>query len=71
MIKAIVMRGVALFLFLSGALLFAQEMGNPRIEVKQERYDMGTIVQGKPAVHVFSVRNAGTTPLVIERLQTS
>jgi len=61
---------VAILLLTAGALP-AQEVKGPRIEVKQERFDMGGIVQGKAAVHVFEVRNAGTEPLVIERLQAS
>ncbi len=61
---------VAVLLLVVGALQ-AQEMKGPRIEVKQEQYDMGSIVQGKPAVHVFEFRNAGTEPLVIESVQPS
>ncbi len=49
----------------------AQEVRGPRIEVKQERYDMGSVVQGKPAEHIFEIRNAGTELLVIEGLQPS
>ncbi len=60
-----------LVLLLAGAAFPAQEMSSPRIEVKHERYDMGNIAQGTPAVHVFTVRNAGTAPLVIEGVQAS
>ncbi len=62
---------VLLSLLFAGAAFPAQEMSSPRIEVKQERYDMGNIAQGTPAVHVFTVRNAGTAPLVIEGVQAS
>ncbi len=60
----------AVFLLVAGALP-AQETKGPKIEVKQERYDVGTILEGQQAVHVFEVRSVGTEPLVIERLQTS
>ena len=49
----------------------AQELKGPRIEVKQELYAMGSVEQGKQAVHVFKIRTAGTEPLMIESLQPS
>ncbi len=70
--QAFAMRGAALALFFFfAAVLPAQELKGPRIEVKQEHYDMGKIAQGTMAVHVFEVRNTGDAPLVIERLQPS
>jgi hypothetical protein len=69
--KGIVIKGLVLTLFLLAGSLAAQEPKGPRIEVKPERYDMGTVAQGKQAAHVFEVRNTGTEPLVIDHLQTS
>ena len=71
MMKERAMSGLVLLLVLIGGALQAQEAKGPRIEVKQERYDLGGIAQGEPAVHVFEVRNAGSEPLVIESLQPS
>jgi hypothetical protein len=69
--KKIATNGLVLFLLLFAGVLLAQELKGPRIEVKQEQYAMGGVEQGKQAVHVFKVRNAGTEPLVIESLQPS
>ncbi len=66
-----VVRGLVFIVVLMAGALAAQELKGPRIEVNQERYAMGSIVQGKQAEHVFEVRNAGNEPLVIERLQPS
>jgi hypothetical protein len=63
-------KAMVLFLLFAGTLS-AQELKGPRIEVKQEQYSAGTVVQGEQAVHVFEVRNAGTEPLMIERVQPS
>jgi hypothetical protein len=63
-------KAMVLFLLFAGTLS-AQELKGPRIEVKQEQYSVGTVVQGEQAVHVFEVRNAGTEPLMIERVQPS
>ena len=69
--KAIAIRGVAFFFLLLVGTLLAQELKGPRIEVKQEQYAMGSIAQGNQAAHVFEVRNTGTEPLMIERVQPS
>lgn len=50
-------------------LLPAQEVKGPRIEVKEMRYDLGKVVQGVQASHVFEVRNVGSEILVIDRVQ--
>ncbi len=62
-----VLQGFAVMLLT--AAFSVQAASGPKIEVMQERYAMGSIVQGIPAEHVFEVRNAGDAPLVIERLQ--
>jgi len=69
--KKIVVNGMVLVLFLFAGTLPAQELKGPRIEVKQEQFAMGSVEQGKQAVHVFEVRNAGTEPLLIDRVQPS
>jgi uncharacterized protein DUF1573 len=70
--KTIAIKGVALyFLLLAGTLSAQEEPKGPRIEVKQEQYAMGSIAQGIQAAHVFEVRNSGTEPLMIERVQPS
>jgi hypothetical protein len=69
--KGIAIKGMVLFLFLLTGTVSAQELKGPRIEVRQEQYAMGTVAQGDQAVHVFEVRNAGTEPLMIERVQPS
>jgi uncharacterized protein (DUF58 family) len=69
--KKIALNGLALLCLLVAGVLPAQELKGPRIEVKQEQYDAGTVVQGRQVEHVFEVRNAGSEPLVIDRLQTS
>ncbi len=68
--KGIVIKGLVLSLFLFAGTLSGGELKGPRIEVKLENYDMGTVA-GKQAVHVFVIRNAGSEPLMIERLQPS
>jgi hypothetical protein len=69
--QTIAIKGVALCFLLFAGTLSAQELKGPRIEVKQEQYAMGSIAQGNQAAHVFEVRNAGTEPLMIERVQPS
>ncbi len=69
--KNIATRSLIVILSLVAGILSAQEASGPRIEVAQERYDMGSIAQGEQAVHVFEIRNAGDAPLVIESVQPS
>jgi len=57
--------------FVSAGILSAQEHGGPVIEVKEDKYDFGKVVEGTQAVHVFDFRNVGTEPLVIEKVQSS
>ncbi len=52
-------------------LLFAQEATGPRIEFNEMRFDLGKVVQGTQATHVFEVRSAGSDTLVIDRVQTA
>ena len=69
--KRIVWLSVLLTAFFYAGLLPAQEAKGPKIEVKEVKYDLGKVAQGTQATHVFEVRNAGTEPLIIERVQTS
>jgi len=66
-----VIKGMVLFLLLFAGTVSAEELKGPRIEVKQEQFAMGSVAQGEQAAHVFEVRNAGTEPLMIERVQPS
>jgi hypothetical protein len=52
-------------------LLFAQEAKGPRIEFKEMRFDLGKVVQGTQASHMFEVMSAGSDTLVIDRVQTA
>jgi hypothetical protein len=67
--KRVVWLSVLLVAF--AVLAMAQEARGPKIEIKEMKYDLGKVVQGTLATHVFEMRNAGTEPLIIERVQTS
>jgi uncharacterized protein DUF1573 len=69
--KKILAAGIIILAAAFAAQAPAQEAGGPKIEVKELKHDFGKVVQGTPVSHVFEVRNAGTEPLVIERVQTS
>lgn len=69
--KKIAWSSVLLIAFLYAGLVAAEEAGGPKIEVKELMYDFGKVVQGTQVSHVFEVRNIGTEPLIIERVQTS
>lgn len=70
-IVLMVVAAVAVMAVLGVRAPFAQAQKGPRIELKEERYDFGTIRQGQDAVHVFEFRNAGDEDLVIQKVQTS
>ena len=55
----------------AGGPLSAQEYKGPRMEIKETRHNFGKVVQGTWVTHVFLVRNAGTEPLIIARLEPS
>lgn len=62
----------ALFLiFVCAGSLTAEEIKGPRIEIKELQHDFGKVVAGTQATHIFEVRNAGTEPLVLERVVPS
>jgi uncharacterized protein DUF1573 len=69
--KRVVWLSVLLVAFLYAGLIAAQEAGGPKIEVTELKHDFGKVVQGTQATHIFEVRNTGTEPLIIERVQTS
>ncbi len=50
---------------------FGQEAKDPRIVMNEMHFDAGKVTQGVQISHVFEIRNAGTAPLVIERVQPS
>ena len=41
------------------------------ISLKESEFNFGKIPQGKPVTHVFYFTNAGTSPLVLDNVQTS
>lgn len=61
---------LAASLAFAGALS-AREHKGPRIEIGQDRYDFGKIVEGEQAVHIFEFRNTGDEVLEIQKIQTS
>ncbi len=52
-------------------VLPAQDVKGPMIVAKEVQHDFGKVVQGKQVSHVFEVRNAGTEPLIIDRVVSS
>jgi hypothetical protein len=53
------------------SILSVREHTGPKIDIKEEQYDLGKVVQGQQAVHVFEFRNAGDEVLVIQKVLTS
>jgi hypothetical protein len=50
----------------------AQAKGSaPKIEVASPMYDFGTVIEGTPVQHVFTIRNAGGADLIIKAVHTS
>ena len=43
----------------------------PKIEIVEKLYDFGNVTEGDRLTHVFKVKNAGTGPLLIDRVTTS
>ena len=69
--KKILAAGIIILAAVFAAQAPAQEAKGPKIEIRELKYDFGKVVQGTQATHVFEVRNTGTEPLIIERVQTS
>ncbi len=63
--------GMALIVLMYSASGLAQEASGPRIEVRESRHDFGKVVRGVQVAHVFEVRNAGSEPLIIDRVDAS
>ncbi len=49
----------------------AQDVKGPTIVAKEVNHDFGKVVQGKQVSYVFEIRNAGTEPLIIDRVVPS
>jgi hypothetical protein len=47
------------------------EKDAPKIELVAPAYDFGTVTEGTPVQHVFTIRNAGKADLVIKAVHTS
>jgi hypothetical protein len=69
--KKILIAVVLVIMATFGGLLPAQEIKGPKIVAKEINHDFGKVVQGTQISHVFEISNAGTEPLIIERLQPS
>jgi hypothetical protein len=69
--RKVLAAGIIILAAVFAAQVPAQEAKAPKIEIKELKHDLGKVVQGTQATHVFEVRNAGTEPLIIERVQTS
>lgn len=69
--KKIIAATVVMMVIGFTGLLPAQEVKGPKIAVKEISHDFGKVTQGTQVSHVFEVSNAGTEPLIIERVQTS
>lgn len=69
--KKTVLPALVIALFFGSGIVQAQDYKGPRIAVSGQTYDLGKVPQGTLASHVFEIRNAGTEPLVIERVQPS
>ena len=59
------------FVVLLTVVFAGPALAQPKIEVREIKYDFGKVAQGTQVSHVFEVRNAGTEPLIIERVQSS
>ena len=59
------------FVVLLTVVFAGSAWAQPKIEVREIKYDFGKVAQGTQVSHVFEVRNAGTEPLIIERVQSS
>jgi len=68
-VMKMVLIAVLVVIAASAGLLPAQEIKGPRIECKEMRHDLGKVVEGTQASHVFEIRNLGSETLVIERIQ--
>ena len=53
------------------ALSVRDTSGAPRFEFKARYHDFGTLPEGAPAVHVFTFKNAGKAPLLIQNITAS
>ena len=60
-----------IMMFFAGSGVHAAQTPEPKISAQEVRYFAGKVKQGSQITHVFEISNAGTAPLVIERLQPS
>jgi hypothetical protein len=67
--KRMVFTGLMMVGLLYAGNLAALDNNGPKIEIREMRYDFGKIVQGTRAEHIFEIRNAGSEPLIIEKVQ--
>jgi hypothetical protein len=60
-----------LIVFTCFGVLFAQEIKAPKIEIQDLQHTVGNVTQGTNASHVFTFRNTGNEPLIIEKVNAS
>lgn len=48
---------------------FAGELQGPRIQVKDSKFDFGTVRPGAQPEHIFEIKNVGDEVLEIQRVQ--
>jgi hypothetical protein len=61
---------LSMFLFVVVAAN-AQTATAETLVLKELEYNFGSIPQGKPVYHTFQISNRGTTPLMLDNVQTS
>ncbi len=60
-------RVIFLFIVLAGTSI-AQAQGTPRAVLGEKAYSFGHVKQGEVVVHKFTVKNEGTAPLILDRV---
>ena len=60
---------LVLAMFVLAGSVSAGEHQGPRISVKEDRFDFGTVAQGTQAEHIFEIKNTGDELLEITQIQ--
>jgi len=68
------MNKIALSVFLLAAVVLAGDLSagerqGPRISVKESGFDLGEVVQGAKAEHIFEIKNIGDELLEIRQIE--
>lgn len=65
------MKKVLLFFMLGFVTGIAAQINAPKISVKKDHHDFGTIVEGEIVTHKFEITNTGTDKLIISQVRAS